>query len=867
MSPQRGKRCCKANAAYMTQRQATISPQPPAEVCKSRAADMRKQRANISPQRAAEDCNGNKRASPTFRGKMVPSPIQKGVLYPLSQLLEVRPFEIVFPRKVHAVFRRDSQVNIYPDVIQYEISLGGNSTVIHIEKTENLFGKNYTESHYLANGTLVTNSPEYQDHCHYQGHVKNENDSAVTLSTCNGLSGLIQIREQRFLIEPLNFTDSEEHAVHEQVAPLNITCGVGDGPAPQKPPSIASFRASDFEKDNLWQSKKYVELFIVADQSMYTKYDQDIQKVNQRLFGIVNHMNTYYKQINIFVALIGIEIWNSGDQIQVVSDYNALLPRFTDWRVQSLLPRKPHDNAQFITNVDFADTTVGLAGMSVMCDTTYSTGIIQDHNRLVGSVGATMAHEMGHNLGMAHDISGCTCGSGPCVMAATLSNVLPRKFSTCSIKDFKIFIYTNYLTCLINAPQTSELLNPPVCGNKFIEGEEQCDCGEPQECTSNCCDASICKFKPGCQCDEGLCCRDCKIKPAGSTCRPARDECDLTDVCDGISPACSKDSFKVNGSPCMNGKGFCYKGKCPQPSSQCVSIWGSERGQIPSLLIITITPNGIIVLKQLPHREELALPTFPTELLNTYLRETTLQEAFLEQLAAKITPDEEPSLEMISVLQRMQKAVQGDTAGKKGQSTFRVQRSEDVNCGLLYCSGGAPTPNIRGYVVTFKACKTFVFDGGLVATGTKCSATNKVDLTSTDLPCAVEEIKECRLSISRDMVCMNGKCSSIEESYMTANCQAKCSGHAVCDHDLECHCEKGWIPPDCTVRMDTAELNDLQCDYLLILRLPLLLRLCSIFFVFMVVNTTVTAFLHVDVNLRVMLADTVTDALETGQMI
>lgn len=65
-----------------------------------------------------------------------------------------------------------------------------------------------------------------------------------------------------------------------------------------------------------------------------------------------------------------------------------------------------------------------------------------------------------------------------------------------------------------------------------------------------------------------------QIKPAGSICRLARDECDLTDMCDGKLPACPKDSFKVNGFPCMNGKGACYRGKCPLMSSQCAAFWG-----------------------------------------------------------------------------------------------------------------------------------------------------------------------------------------------------------------------------------------------------------------------------------------------------
>ncbi|XP_075202359.1 zinc metalloproteinase-disintegrin-like MTP4 isoform X3 [Anomaloglossus baeobatrachus] len=624
----------------------------------------------------------------------------------ISQFPAGQTYEVVFPRRLHTAYKRDTQ-SIYPDVLQYEIRLGGNPIVIHLEKTEDLFADNYTESHYLENGTLVTSRPEQQDHCNYQGYVKHENDSMVIISTCKGLSGLIQTKELKFMIEPLMFTESQEHAVYEQVERPKSGCGVDENSTKPIPPPVTAFRASADEKEHLWTTKKYIELFLVADLSMYNKFQRHIDNVKNHLFEVVNYMNKVYKTINIFVALVGIEVWDSADQIQVVSDYNVLLERFQEWRIQNLLPRKPHDNAQFITDVDFDGSTVGLASVFAMCGT-QSAGIVQDHSFSAASVGSTVAHEMGHNLGMRHDLQSCACEASSCIMTAVLGYKPPSAFSSCSTTDLRTFIYNYFPDCLLNIPHTSQLLTPPVCGNKFIESGEQCDCGEPQECTSKCCDAQTCTLKPECQCDDDdLCCKHGKIISAGSLCRPAKDECDLPDVCDGKSSTCQKDSFKKNGFPCMNGNGACYMGKCPLPSRQCVDIWG--------LGAITADDDCFKVNSE------------------------------------------------------------GSTRGhcRKEGNNYIPCAKEDVKCGLLFCNGGADKLQMKGLFVAFGQCKTFVFDKGLVTEGTKCSATN---------------------------VCINKKCTKIEEAYNTAGCEAKCTGHAVCDHDLECHCEEGWAPPDCTAK-------------------------------------------------------------------
>lgn len=50
------------------------------------------------------------------------------------------------------------------------------------------------------------------------------------------------------------------------------------------------------------------------------------------------------------------------------------------------------------------------------------------------------------------------------------------------------------------------------CGNKIVEDDEDCDCGNLEECESDpCCDGITCKLKTEAQCASGLCCDNCKV--------------------------------------------------------------------------------------------------------------------------------------------------------------------------------------------------------------------------------------------------------------------------------------------------------------------------------------------------------------------
>uniref|UniRef100_A0A8C2B474 ADAM metallopeptidase domain 28 n=1 Tax=Cyprinus carpio TaxID=7962 RepID=A0A8C2B474_CYPCA len=430
-----------------------------------------------------------------------------------------------------------------PDTVKYAMTLGGRDIKMHLQKNDGILTKDYSETYYTKDGMLVTNTPKDLDLCYYHGKIVNDSKSSVSMSTCDGLRGYFQTEEQRFLIEPLSEDGDGDHAVYKYENVNEETprvCGVTNTSWDESeeigPPRILKSR-----------SRSSVRL------SIHLLYNHE--KLRKRIFEIINYINDVYKEINTFVALTGFEVWTDSDKIQVSSVAGDTLNRFTQWRNSDLIKRQKHDNAHLLSAVDIDGITVGVANTGSLCGS-LSTAIVEDHNSNAIPVGATMAHEMGHNLGMDHDSSGCVCSDSTCIMTAKLSYFIPQHFSSCSSSNYVNYLNKRNPECLLNMPKPKELIQPPVCGNGFVETGEECDCGTVQY-------ATYMFFIPPHQ-----------IMSAAHVCRPKNDECDLPESCTGKSAWCPEDVFTVNGIPCKNGKGYCYNGQCPQREEQCIKMWG-----------------------------------------------------------------------------------------------------------------------------------------------------------------------------------------------------------------------------------------------------------------------------------------------------
>ncbi|KAF7687655.1 zinc metalloproteinase-disintegrin-like crotastatin [Silurus meridionalis] len=488
----------------------------------------------------------------------------------------VKVLEVVRPVLLHDLQKRDVEPG-RPATARYAMTLGGKPIEMHLRRNDDFLTEDYTETYYMDDGTPVVTKPRDLDLCYYHGKIVNDSKSMVSVSTCDGLRGYFQTAEQKYLIEPLSENNTDDHAVlkFDDVTDTPLTCGVTNTSwEPVDFPIYTSKSKSRSSGPTMLQQQKYNELILVADNRMYQKTDSDVNKVRMRIFEIVNFVNAVYKPLNTFIALVGLIVWTDSDKIVVTAPAGQTLEKFTAWRNSELVKQQKHDNAHLITGIDFEGSTVGLAFIGTLCSG-HSTGIIQDHSPRAIAVGATLAHEMGHNLGMNHDTSSCVCSEASCIMTAALSYNIPQLFSSCSFNNFEQYLNTRNPDCLLNKPQSKALIQPAVCGNGFQEIGEDCDCGSVAECTNPCCNATSCKLAKGAVCAEGECCNNCKIADATQMCRARHDECDLPEYCTGDSSSCPEDVFVVNGLPCKNGNGYCYNGQCPQRQDQCVKMWGT----------------------------------------------------------------------------------------------------------------------------------------------------------------------------------------------------------------------------------------------------------------------------------------------------
>ncbi|XP_002137337.3 disintegrin and metalloproteinase domain-containing protein 12 [Drosophila pseudoobscura] len=462
-------------------------------------------------------------------------------------------------------------------------------------------------------GHVVQNFTKTEvDLCHYQGHIRGQPDSTVALSTCGGgLNGIVFDGQQTYTIHPhVDGTGrlQEDHYLlrHADMHPQNATCGYDshkdnhnhnsedhDEKEEEKPSLPHRLDGGEFQRllrrkrrqaddsrqlirgpYNANKYSSYVELVIVVDNKVFKHFGESTKKVHEHCKNLANIVNALYVPLNIFVALVGVVIWNESNEIEFSSDGDVTLRNFLNYRSTKLVLEHPNDNAQLLTKETFAGGVVGKALKGPICTYEYSGGVSMQHSPVTAMVATTMAHEMGHNFGMEHDSPDCHCPDEKCVMAASSTSVVPVSWSSCSIDQLTIAFSRGMNYCLRNKPE--RLFDSPTCGNGFVEPGEQCDCGLPEHCRNSCCNATTCMLHTNASCATGECCDldKCRPKLAGSACREAENECDLPEFCTGESEYCPTDVYRRDTEPCDGGQAYCFHGNCRSHANQCRILWG-----------------------------------------------------------------------------------------------------------------------------------------------------------------------------------------------------------------------------------------------------------------------------------------------------
>ncbi|CAI8048180.1 Disintegrin and metalloproteinase domain-containing protein 8, partial [Geodia barretti] len=510
------------------------------------------------------------------------------LLFPAAhaQTETVERYSVVLPQ----VVEKDPGEEFFPKSLTVVLATEECNFTLKLQLNGVLIPRTFKSHYFDKNGKEVIDKG--RTNCFYQGEVSERPDWQVVVNLCKGLSGTFGVhgaevnREEFYHIEPLrgdsntfqrgkNLIDllTRPHAIYldTELSDSNGTCGSHPGVHDHHPTIdlSAEERSKLRAKRQSGQQFLFVELVIVNDQSQFNE-NGNLENTVIRALDIANQMDTLFRVLNVRIALVDVITWNAGNQISVVSNPETLLNNFRTYKPQITTQ---HDAAMLLTNVDLDGSTIGIAFLRATCGSS-AVGVTQDTRRSVAAVGATASHELGHNMNMDHDdASSCNCSDGTsrCIMAATITFNPPTRWSQCSIDQLNSGFTgsRNLDRCLFNEP--TMVVGDPVCGNGIQEDGEACDCGSPQECTNQCCNANTCQLASNAECSSGTCCdiATCRLRPYGTQCRSSSSSCDIAEYCSGGTQDCPQDLHRRNTTTCNSGNDYCYDGTCQTHSDQC----------------------------------------------------------------------------------------------------------------------------------------------------------------------------------------------------------------------------------------------------------------------------------------------------------
>ncbi|XP_067326956.1 disintegrin and metalloproteinase domain-containing protein 2-like [Anolis sagrei] len=473
--------------------------------------------------------------------------------------------------------RVPSYATVNTEQMTFNIHIGGKVYTIHLNQ-QSFLAHDFRVYTYNHAGAIVSFLPSLQRDCFYQGYVDGFADALVVLNTCGGLSGLMQLDNITYGIEPVDSASGFQHLIYQieyndgdlQVTEENYSIHWGMGMS----------QRTDSETPINFSTMRYVEMHIVVAKDLCDFMGSTEDAVTARIVEVTALVNAMFSKLNVKIVLSSLELWVNRDKIPTTGSSEDLLEEFVRWKQAHLILR-PHDVA-FLFIFRSKIESVGSIFAKNMCMKPSSTGVAMYQKGItLETFSVIVGQLLGFSLGLHFDNAReCHCPVATCLMdtkAIRSSGV--KAFSSCSVKDYRNFLGYGTAQCLLNKPHIEISYRAPTCGNKIVEDGEECDCGSMKECEdSNCCE-SDCTLKKGKDCAHGECCvlATCKVKAKGTVCRDIADaDCDLKEYCNGTSPLCTADFYVEDGQTCDEDKGVCMTGVCQSSDQWCRQIFGKD---------------------------------------------------------------------------------------------------------------------------------------------------------------------------------------------------------------------------------------------------------------------------------------------------
>ncbi|KAF7236571.1 Disintegrin and metalloproteinase domain-containing protein 11 [Varanus komodoensis] len=685
-----------------------------------------------------------------------------------------------------------------------------------------LLSSHYIERHFGQDGN-ASYTTGASEHCYYQGSLRGEANSFASLSSCHGLHGVFSDGKATYLLEPYHLPEHQEGSVPHQIyrTPVPRTAQGCTEPGclfaalndyiPSGLPKVRHRRQVHRGHRTVHSETKFIELIVVNDHQLFEQLRHSVVLTSNFAKSVVNLADLIYKeQLNTRIVLVAMETWASGDKIQVDQDSLETLSEFMKYR-QDALPEQS-DAVHLFSGRTFRSSRSGTAYVGGICSVARGGGVNEYGN--VGAMAVTLAQTLGQNIGMMwnkHRTSAgdCRCPDSwlGCIMEDT-GYYLPRKFSRCSIDQYNQFLAEGGGSCLFNKPlKVYKLLDPPECGNGFVEAGEECDCGSLAECSKvggNCC--KKCTLTHDAMCSDGLCCRGCKYEPRGVTCREAVNECDIPETCTGDSSQCPPNLHKQDGY-------FCDNEQVRAGVSEAVAKLGIASamhcGDVNNGTAGTTTSTEMEDQQEVeadmenaelrkPDEEslwrrttvwsrEIGRHSAPEELLD--LIEKTFKDTYksLKASVLGLASAERLCYEKLNV-----EGTERGNCGHEGNRWVPCIK-QDVLCGYLLCANVTGSPRV-GELLGEITTMTFYHQKRYV----DCRGGHVQLVDGTDIS-YVEDGTPCGPS----MLCLDHKCLPVS-AFNFSVCPGSwgsqiCFDHGVCSNEGQCICYPDWTGKDCSV--------------------------------------------------------------------
>ncbi|XP_063105994.1 A disintegrin and metalloproteinase with thrombospondin motifs 17 isoform X1 [Cavia porcellus] len=324
--------------------------------------------------------------------------------------------------------------------------------------------------------------------CFYSGRVLGHPGSLVSLSACGaagGLVGLIQLGQEQVLIQPLNTSGApfsgQEHLIRRRWSSKPSPSADTQVPG-QLCKVLTEKTPRNARPSQVWRERRNairlagehtVETLVVADANMVQYHGAEaaqrfILTVMNMVYNMFQHQSLGIK-INIQVTKL-VLLRQRPVKLSIGHHGERSLESFCHWQNEEYGGARylgnnqvpggkddtpPVDAAVFVTRTDFCVhkdepcDTVGIAYLGGVCSAKRKCVLAEDNGL---NLAFTIAHELGHNLGMNHDDDHSSCAGRSHIMSGEWvkgRNPSDLSWSSCSRDDLENFLKSKVSTCLL----------------------------------------------------------------------------------------------------------------------------------------------------------------------------------------------------------------------------------------------------------------------------------------------------------------------------------------------------------------------------------------------------------------------------------